>query len=148
MLDFSCVVGVSMNRAPPLARSGGVGWGWGGVGGGGGRERKEKEEKKKKKTKKKKKKNPLPRKDSIKSDRCNMSHRKKNPVISRKNKNNTSYRPKLQQMLKECILTSMTLFLNTHRHACMHACTRTLFSSYPGCVKMTGGQCKCVVSSL
>ena len=65
MLDFNCVVHVSMNQAPPLARSGGVearyweggGRKWDGM----------TKKKKEKKTKKKKKKNVLSRKRSIQS---------------------------------------------------------------------------------
>ena len=61
MLDFNCVVGVSMTQAHPLACSSAVGARyWGGVGVGVGR--KEKEEKKRKLRRRKRRKNVLSRK--------------------------------------------------------------------------------------
>ena len=45
-----------------------------------------------------------------------------------KQNGNKTYRPKLQQLLKAFILTSLTLFLNTHtrgRLICTHVCVRT-----------------------
>ena len=68
MLDINCVVGVSMTRAPPLARSGEARyWGQGGGGGGGRRNQK----KRKLKRRRKKEENVLSRKGYIKSGCCN-----------------------------------------------------------------------------